>query len=52
MTDHAQMVFQMCALYFAAVDQGNFDALLDAYDSKCVFSCVSEPSTRCAVAQI
>jgi hypothetical protein len=46
MTDHAQMVFQMCALYFAAVDQGNFDALLDAYDSKCVFSCVSEPSTR------
>lgn len=45
--ENANLVFQLCRLYFAAVDQGNFDALIDAYDKKCIFTHVSEPSQRC-----
>eukprot|EP00668_Euglena_longa_P003171 GGOE01003704.1.p1 GENE.GGOE01003704.1~~GGOE01003704.1.p1 ORF type:complete len:527 (-),score=90.59 GGOE01003704.1:1227-2579(-) len=44
--ENANLVFQMCRLYFSAVDQGNFDALIDAYDKKCIFTHVSEPSQR------
>lgn len=43
---NASIVFQMCQMYFAAVDKADYDALLDAYDSKCCFSHTSESSNR------